>query len=646
MAKKKPGGGNPDQIKANIANIEAELQELSKRVGTPDFTSKDNKRFNDLNNQKSELNKQLSSQNQSPEVSVSNRSNDPFVEQRTEVLASESPVVDVGAGGQAQTAIPSPEVPPSANPPAQTQGFPSAAGLGDSGIQAAQEILPTTQPVQAPTQESIVEKMLGGIDKQGGGIGQEITKSVFGGQGQPSQQPHTAEVNLQDITQGINTPLQQGTVTGSFIGSQPLFVAPPKFSPTHIIARRERELQDAAAKRKEEAQALVMRKPPLTDDTRFQGDVNAQFNKVKEDYIARAQKEFGADWDLALKDQTNPLGREFVNALDNFDHIAGDINQVTAKMAQIDADLQSGERVFSDETLNLRDDYLRLQNAFANGRIEGGQNMREMYDKLIGFTNLDEILTDQDFDIDGQVREIASLYEKDDIFGVNSVKRKEFEDQVRVIANGLAKGSMRNSVLKGHMTEDDIFNQILARHGSEFIQKKTASQKRKDSGGSTIIFDPNRLNDSPQTQKIGGFDSEAPLSYSVDTGAKRIDGSGLQTFDRDGNPVSLEGITDFKANELQVTKFTNPKTGKVEYKTSIVANVADTKVTEDGKTIKTSNDVLIDLDEPESRKRIALELFESQEDADAVFKQLDAKKQSLGEGSIPTTDAKSRIQKK
>ena len=597
MAKKKKNNGlNPDEIEANIAAKKKELQDLSTRVGTESFTKKDNKRFNQLNNEVGELNKQLRSQTQNVADVTPDRSKEPFVEKRTEVVASETPLNQ----GTDVDPIRSRPITPLTSPQAGADiGVPQQVDAGVGGQPAGQGDIQTLPPTSIPSleqdpnllnaggipgqintptgtqqQQDIVSKTLEGVQRgEEQGVGDAITKSIFGGGGvidpnqlkQGKDKPFVSSLDITDVSSGINDPILKGTVSGQIIGNQPIFVGDVGYRPTHLLARRQKEIQDAANKKAEEEQDFLKAiAPPKVEDQRFQGSLNDQFNFTKEAYFKKAQEQFGDDWVSALKDQTNPLGREFVQALDNFEHLAGETDQVTAMMAEIEKDLASGDRVYSDRTLDVRDDYNQLANDFANGDVAGAASLRDKYDELRGFTSLDKILHDKGIQIKGQITEITNLINTDELLGTSTQKQVRYEEQVRKLAEHLAQTDMRDAVRKGYMTVDDIFEAMNARYGSQDFSKKTIKQKREDKSGITNMDDIS-FNEGDKKEKVRGRGVNTRGTFEFPSGGNKAKSSGVKVIDPvTGDSQILEGVVEYSVSNIGLKKVKNKNTGKVE----------------------------------------------------------------------------------
>jgi len=570
-------GDSLQKVDTKLAQLGQERKSLAEKANKGSLSKKENKRFGELDDIIAQGNEYRSSFQGIP---GQENANQPFEIDKKVVL------------GEGQNQNPSLVNPGISSLPSDLTGGADVtplAGATMNTIQLGQEqgpgIIPQAAPIQTPVDptDQIVSETIQGIKRNDNGIvpdvSKEINKATFGspsGGYPPVSAPGEALATLDPtLSMGINDPILKGNVSGQIIGSQPIFVGGGDFTAYHAINNRKKAVQDAANKRAAEAEALINKKPPLVKDQRFQNSLNQQFYGNLNGMVDKAKEVYGENWDLALKDQSNPLGREFVQSTANFDFIAGQADQVTDLFGEIDADLESGDSVFSEETLQLRDEYNQLQNDFANGEIGGIVNLSDRFNKLKGFTNLDKIIKDNDIDTKGVLTQYASIVEDNDKYVTTTQKKKAYEDQVKVLAKGLADNQMRDAVRNGYITEDEIFDRLNARYGYENVIDKKITTKPAGSGIKVNIDLDNKF-EGEKTEKVGGINYTVGQSYELPTGNKELEVSGLQYYDENGKLVQEDGIKNIDINAFQVVKVPGPN-NTFEWKKVAVADVKTEK---------------------------------------------------------------------
>jgi hypothetical protein len=505
-------------------------------------------------------------------------------------------------GGDDIAPMASPQIPSMSQPQSSLQlGTPGdALGLGGPGIPAEQTMDPNQQ---------IVQQTIAGIQRPeagaGGGVGQAIDQSTFGGgaSGLPPLAPKTDPLIQMDrtLSMGMMDPINKGSSTGQLTGTRPIFVGGGDFTPFHIMNNRKKAIQDAANQKAAEDQALLNQKPPILKDQRFQGNMNKQFFNSMDSSVAKAKEAYGDRWGDALRDQSNPLGREFVQNMANFDFIAGTTDQVTDKIAAIDEDMASGEAIYSDETLQLRDDYLSLQNEFLNGNLEGAINLADEFEKLKGFASIDEIINDENIDVKGTVEQYANVADNDENYITSTQKETRYEEQLGVLADELSKFQFRDAIRSGLMTRDDVFNSLNARYGYETIRDKKVTTKPGGSGSSiTVNLDSGE--EGEQKQKIGDTIWNADKSFAISSKVKAFDMSGNFYYDKSGKKIPLEGINNVKLNKIQAVEIPN-EDGTTSWKPVALVDVESEEPImqfgmDTGKTKTVSTARMVDLESP------------------------------------------------
>jgi len=646
-------GSSKEQVSAKIIELESERKSLADKGK---LSRKENKRFSALDDIIAQGNKYRSTFEGVPgqesggtkfevdKASVVGRSPEGFNPDGTKKLTRDelinegvpekdipagAPIFSAGTDIQPITGTPVSTIPSQAN-----QGSIPNIDLGGGGEQGA--VVPINEGIEDPSNK-IVQETVAGIqrtDDGTGGVDQEISKATFGGSagGYPSiKKPGEAMATLDSTTSlGINDPILKGNVGGQIIGSQPVFVGGGDFLAMHAINNRKKAIQDQAIQREEDKRALIAQKPPIVKDQRFQRSLNNQFFGSINSTVDKAKEVYGEDWDLAIKDQSNPLGREFVQSLANFDFIAGQADQVTDLVGEIDADLESGDQVFSDETLQLRDEYNQLQNDFSNGEIGGIVSLSDKFNKLKGFTNLDKIIKDNDIDTKGKTTQYASILEDDEKYVTTTQKKVAYEEYLHTLATGLANNQMRDAVRNGYISEDEIFERLNARYGYENIISKKITTKPKG-GGVSVTVDVNSAEEGDEDQQIGEGDNkeifESPYGFPVSSKVKPFKVSGIQIYDANGNTSHLANINEVKVNRIQVNRFLD-KDGNVIYKKVAVAEVTENVpiLKSNGEQLKTKG--VLQFEENKVTRMISLDVpgVQAQIKTDAVdnFDELNA----------------------
>jgi len=604
-------GNSLESVNSKIAELEQERKDLADKVNAGNASRRENKRFGDLDGIIEQGNRFRTTFETVP--GEENTGDNEFeIDKKTVIGEDKNPM---GTGNQVTPQIGQGDVnplgtTPISNIPQNVGNTGIQLGGGDLGTGVVPDI--TGGGAIVDPSDQIVSETIQGITRDDGGVipdvESEINKSMFGSpesKGYPPVQKPGEAMALLDpsVSLGLNDPILKGNVGGQIIGSQPVFVGGGDFVAMHSINNRKKAIQDAALQRQQEKKDLMNQKPPLVKDQRFQGSLNNQFYGSINGMVDKAKEIYGEDWDLALKDQSNPLGREFVQTVSNYEFIAGQADQVTDLFAEIDADLESGDSVFSDETLQLRDDYNSLQNSFTNGEIGGVMSLSDEFFKLKGFTNLDKIIKDNDIDTKGTLTQYASILEDDDKYITTTQKKKAYEDQVHILAKGLADNQMRDAVRNGYITEEEIFERLNARYGYENIIDKKITTKPAGTGVK-VEFDLSGEFGEPRKESFDTFDTFAYESVEVPTGVKPSQAVGLGYYDENGTLVQETGTQNVDWVSFQVIEVNDPDTGQPVRKKVIVGESTEKVPVKEGNQVKYVDKKVTkayDLDQVESR---------------------------------------------
>ncbi len=394
---------------------------------------------------------------------------------------------------------------------------------------------------------------------EGSDIGSLITQETLGqfqpkGPGSPSaedlatverlieaQTPgvETGDLGRSTFFPGIDQPINVGQVGGQLIGSQPIFVRTGGQFPVGVVEARKKALEDAAKKKAQALKSFDIPKGPTIKDPRFQRSLNKTVTSTQENFINRARQQFGEKAFIALQSPQTSIGREFINAMDNLDVLAREGDQIVDLFAEVETGLESGDLIFSDETIKLKQEFETL-----SGQLEGGQigklgNMRDKLNALRGSLNLDKFLNDKSFltDIKGRLVEKAGVRDFNEYLQTTKVGTKTFDEDVATIASNLKRTSFKNNPF---FTEDQIASQLGAILGSERTIDISIKTKAKGAGSK---IDPNEtdLNLQPEkTFKTGDKTVNGKNFVPVKSTDETINVSGAKVLNERGEEIVIQ----------------------------------------------------------------------------------------------------------
>lgn len=432
------------------------------------------------------------------------------------------------------------------------------------------EPIPTQTPVPVAT-PAIAPTLPGGdqiaqnFPNQGDNIGALITAATLSGQ--PQQQPSPGDIAAVDaliqaqapVTEigdpglslfpGLNQPINVGQIGGQIIGSQPVFVRSGGVFPAGVVQAREQALQAAAKQKAAALKPFDLPKGPTIKDPRFQKTLNDLNTAGQEDFIRRAQEQFGDKAFVALQSPNTKIGRDFLRFMDNLDVLAREGDQIIDLFGEIDAGVESGEQFFSEETLRLRDEFDKLTGDFAQGEVTSLVNLRDNLNKIKGFITVDKVLNDQGIvdDIKGRLVERAGVQDFNEYLQTTKVGTKKFEEDARTIASQLANTTFRPQVRAGVLTEDDILKSLTARLGEERTTDVKVNVKPKGIGVSVKVEDVSDVQGDPNEVKFTDsgsgqeFVGTTSIRNNIPTTGNKINMTGLQVINADGSTSLLEG---------------------------------------------------------------------------------------------------------
>jgi len=593
MAKKKKGFGNSlEEVDSNIANLEAERKAIADRINAGEkISSKENKRF-------SQLDAELESANRSRSSFVPDTSapgTDSVNVDYKEVISD--PTAPVGASGQ-----PSPLLDPNAN----MVGPMNDPNALNNDILGTQPVMPdpSGMNIQTPAdqQANALSEFLNNNQPSGQGTVEDAINQAAGtkvGQSQPSvgnlPQIMTSQ---QQLNIPGNNQILKGTVSGQIIGNQPIFVEGGGITPMAVLNNRRVAQQQAVLAKKAAQQELLNAKPPQLKDARFQRGFNELFTSNQDRFVKAAQEQYGDNWVEALKDQNTEIGRAYVNSLSNFDFLARIGDQSTDRIAEVKAGIDSGDMVYSPQTLQMLNDYEALEGDFASGNVGGLISLENAYNQLEGGIALDKLLNDQNIDVKGTVTQYASIAENNDAWTTTTQKKTAYENQLRQLAKDLAENQMAPSVARGITSGDQIFEHLNALYGYENIIDKKITTKPSGGGGSTIVVNTSDVQGEPIEEKVDGINYTAYHTQEVPTDIKSVSATGLKVYKPDGTMETVDGVRNVDFVSLQLVKVIDPNDPKnFTWKEVAVGTHEDT----DPLGRKTTETKLYDMEELGSR---------------------------------------------
>jgi len=360
-----------------------------------------------------------------------------------------------------------------------------------------------------------------------------------------------------------------GTYSGSIIGSNPLMAPGGGVTPVDPVLARRKAIEDAARKR---ASSLVPFEPPKPfqlDDPRFQQKYEEQVMNFQRDYTEGMKDKYGKDWTVVAKDPNTKEGREFIQAMANYETLGREFNAITDRVAAIDEGLESGELEFSDDTLKEYDDYKQLVGNFEGGDVWKSKDLQGQLDKLDGFLSLESYINDNSFldNIMGEKGAWSEITDQGEYFQTSTGSLVKFDEAIDQVAESLARGPMRNAIRRGYMDLDKIKKTLQSKFKTQRTDGKSMSQKSqatRDAETVEIIADAdavvryaneegmrgqiemfsyddqgNRTND---TWSIGSlFDFPVSISGKKKTVSERLPSGKIQKRDTKG--IALDNIS-------------------------------------------------------------------------------------------------------
>jgi hypothetical protein len=364
-----------------------------------------------------------------------------------------------------------------------------------------------------------------------------------------------------------------GTYSGSIIGSNPLMAPGGGVTPVDPVLARRKAIEDAARKR---ASSLVPFEPPkpfqLTDP-RFQKKYEEQVMSFQRDFTEGMKDKYGKDWTVVAKDPNTREGREFIQAMANYETLGREFNAITDRIAAIDEGLVSGELEFSDDTLKEYDDYKQLIGNFEGGDVWKSKDLQAQLDKLDGFLSLESYINDNSFldNIMGEKGAWSQITDQGEYFQTSTGSKVKYDEAIDQVAESLATGVLRQGVKKGYYTKEGIKKTLQSKFKTQRTAGKSMSQKSqatRDAETEVIVADSNSFvefadEDGKRGQTV--MNSYDPVTGEIISGGDFfVPMLASFGFSIKGKPKTI--------NER------NPKTGKVQQVKTRAFNLSNIQV--------------------------------------------------------------------
>lgn len=327
---------------------------------------------------------------------------------------------------------------------------------------------------------------------------------------------------------GLNKSIRVGGTSGQLTGSRDIFVAQGGLTPFAAIERKKAAQQDAAIKRQKDLGRFKTSQPKLSKDPRFNDNIISKSSKHDEEFISRAQREFGKNWQVALTSPETKLGREYIQGKANLNLLAGKIDQVVDLQAEVESAIESGDQFVSDATLQLHEDFKTLSNEFSQeGGSLGAADLGGTLDKLQTSQSLDQFIKENDVldNIDGEILQRA---------GIDASNADHFRKTTRYtedFAKGVATQAKR---VKGNVAfrnredlqEGDIAQILGNLKGKTDKRTASVSNKRAPAGG--FSDKPEDINDRIRNIEVlqkAFFNKDGTIGSDVSEEAKKVKGT-------------------------------------------------------------------------------------------------------------------------
>jgi len=255
----------------------------------------------------------------------------------------------------------------------------------------------------------------------------------------------------------------------------------------------------------------------------------------------------------ALTSPSTDIGREFAQQMDNLEILAGEVDQVVDLNAEVEKAIEEGDQFVSPETVKLHNDFKNLAGKFESGDAFGAASLRDNQTKLQTSQSVDQFFKENNVlsNIEGELLKTAGIDDsRADQFRTTTRYTEDFTKGARAQAKAMKNNvSFRN---REDLTEEDIFNRIMALKGR--VDKRTASVKAKPKSSGFTDKSQVPVSSDPKVVNVGStqFSTENSTPFSQQTQNKPVISTGVITIDSDGSPVTREGQVKMRPVELGV----------------------------------------------------------------------------------------------
>lgn len=316
---------------------------------------------------------------------------------------------------------------------------------------------------------------------------------------------------------GLSLPEAMGNYSGSIVGSNTLFAPAGGVMAIDPVLARRKAIEDAARARASSLVPFQPEEPFQLTDPRFQKKYEEQVLSFQQQFADDMRQKYGKDWTIVASDPNTKEGREFIQAMANYETIGREFNAITDRIVAIDEGLESGELEFSDETIKLHNDYKQLLGDFEGGDVFKSKDLRNEMDKLDGFLSLEYYINQDSFldDIMGQQGAWSTITDEGEYFQTSTGTKVTYGEAVEQVADSLARGPMANAIRRGYMTREDIVDTLNSKFKDQVTAKKSISQKRADAIVTQEISPTGQSFDNAREDNNYTYNEDGTLNTSV-----------------------------------------------------------------------------------------------------------------------------------
>ena len=300
----------------------------------------------------------------------------------------------------------------------------------------------------------------------------QFTPAAIGPQGQAALYP------------GLKHNINVGTQQGSIIGSQGIYVPGGNIAAVDPVLARRKAIDDAAKQRAAALKPFKYKDPTKLKDARFQEKFNEQYNETANKLIEDAKSKYGKDFSIVLQDQGTKEGREFIQTMANYEFIGREMDQITDLVAEIDTGLEEGTLSYSDETLDIYDDYKNLLGSFEDGDVMKSVDIENMHKKLQGALSIEEQLGKTGFlkNIMGEKSGYAYDTDKGEYYKYGTNTKVTYKEALGQVVESLTTkgGPLAQGIRDGVYTKDDVLKAVNSKFKDQ--QSQTGSISKKSAG--------------------------------------------------------------------------------------------------------------------------------------------------------------------